>query len=101
MQMILVRKLAVTFVGDAQALASGSAKILIQIVTAPIARIVQTVTAPIEQIARACDVAGVLSERGAKTGITKFHSKRHAPISSRRTSPRRCLFPFRSLNHLT
>jgi hypothetical protein len=89
MQMLLVEKLALTFVGDAYALATGFGKIL-----------VKTATAPIERIARACDVAGVLSDRRAKANVTRFHSSRHAP-TSRRTSPRRCLFPFRSLNHLT
>jgi hypothetical protein len=89
MQMLLVEKLALTFVGDAYALATGFGKIL-----------VKTATAPIERIARACDVAGVLSNRRAKANVTRFHSSRHAP-TSRRTSPRRCLFPFRSLNHLT
>jgi hypothetical protein len=89
MQMLLVEKLALTFVGDAYALATGFGKIL-----------VKTATAPIERIARACDVAGVLSDRRAKANVTRFHSSRRAP-TSRRTSPRRCLFPFRSLNHLT
>jgi CRISPR/Cas system endoribonuclease Cas6 (RAMP superfamily) len=89
MQMLLVEKLALTFVGDAYALATGFGKIL-----------VKTATAPIERIARACDVAGVLCNRRAKANVTRFHSSRHAP-TSRRTSPRRCLFPFRSLNHLT
>ena len=89
MQMLLVEKLALTFVGDTYALATGFGKIL-----------VKTATAPIERIARACDVAGVLSNRRAKANVTRFHSSRHAP-TSRRTSPRRCLFPFRSLNHLT
>ena len=89
MQMLLVEKLALTFVGDAYALATGFGKIL-----------VKTATAPIERIARACDVAGVLSDHRAKANVTRFHSSRHAP-TSRRTSPRRCLFPFRSLNHLT
>ena len=97
MQMLLVEKLALTFVGDAYALATGFGKILVKFVMSPVEK---TATAPIERIARACDVAGVLSDRRAKANVTRFHSSRHAP-TSRRTSPRRCLFPFRSLNHLT
>lgn len=101
MQMILVENLALTFVGDAHAIATGFGKILIHVVTVPIARIVRTVTAPIDRIAEACDVAGVLSDRHAAASLTKFHTRRHAPTSSQRTSHRWCLFPFRSLNHLT
>jgi hypothetical protein len=101
MQMVLVEELTLTFAGDAHALAAGFVKALVKIVTAPIERLVRTVTAPIEQIARACDVAGVLSDRRAKANPTTLHTNRHAPTSARRTSHRRCLFPFRSLNHLT
>jgi hypothetical protein len=101
MQMLLVEKLALIFVGDAYVLATGFGKILVKIAMSPIERMAGAVTAPIEQIARACDVAGVLSDRRTKASFTTFRSRRHAPISSRRTSPRRCLFPFRSLNHLT
>ena len=101
MQMVLVEKLALTFAGDAYALATGFSKILVKVVTAPVERIVQTVTAPIERIAKACDVAGVLTGPRTTANLNKFHTRRNAPTSSRRTSPRRCLFPFRSLNHLT
>ena len=90
MQMLLVEKLALTFVGDAYALATGFGKIL-----------VKTAMSPIERMARACDVAGVLSDRRTKASLTQCRSNRHATTSSRRTLPRRCLFPFRSLNHLT
>lgn len=101
MQMILVERLALTFVGDAHALATGLVKVTVQIVTAPFTRMVKAVTAPIERIATACDVAGVLSDRRTKASLTRFHSNRHAPISSRRSSRSWCLFPFRSLNDLT
>jgi hypothetical protein len=101
MQMLLAEKLALTFVDDAYAFASGFGKILVQLVTAPIQRMVQAVMAPVERIARACDVAGVLSDRRAKANFARFHARRHAPTSSRRASSRRCLFPFRSLNDLT
>ncbi|HZR74713.1 hypothetical protein [Bradyrhizobium sp.] len=101
MQMVLVENLALTFVGDAHALAAGFGKILVHIVTAPIARMVRTVTAPIDRIAAACDVAGVLSDRHATASLSKLHTRRHAPASSQNTSHRWCLFPFRSLNHLT
>jgi hypothetical protein len=101
MQMLLAEKLALTFVGDAHAFASGFGKIVTKIVTAPIERIIEATTAPIERIATSCDVAGVLSDRRTKASIDRFHTRRHAPTSSRRTSPRRCLFPFRSLNDLT
>ena len=101
MQMLLAEKLALTFVDDACVLAAGFGKILVQIVTAPIPRMIQAAMAPVERIARASDVAGVLSDRRAKANFARFHASRHAPTSSRRTSSRRCLFPFRSLNHLT
>jgi hypothetical protein len=90
MQTLFVEKLALTFVGDAYALATGFGKILVKIAMSPV-----------ERMAKACDVAGVLSERRAKARFDQFRSSRHAPTSSRRSSPRRCLFPFRSLNHLT
>ncbi len=68
MQTLLVEKLAVTFLSDAHALVIGTSEILLGIITAPI-----------ERIARACDVAGVLSRR----------------------KPPRCPFSFHSLKHLT
>jgi hypothetical protein len=101
MQMLLVENLALTFVGDAYALVSGFGKILVRVVTAPFERMAEIAIAPIEQMARACDVAGVLSDRRAKAKPGKFQISRRAPTSSRRTSGRRCLFPFRSLNDLT
>jgi hypothetical protein len=72
MQMLLVENIALTFIDDAKALATGLVKVLFKFATAPI-----------ERIARASDVAGVLSERGAT---------RHAS---------RCPFSFRGLRHLT
>jgi hypothetical protein len=96
MQIVLVENLALTFVGDAHAFAAGFGRILVKIISAPIARM----AAPIEQIARACDVAGVLPAHGAKADVLQFHSRERVPSSSQRP-PRRCLFPFRSLNHLT
>lgn len=85
MQMILVENLALTFVNDAHTFATGFVKILIRIVTLPIARMVQAVMAPIERIARASDVAGVYANRQAE----------------RRTCPLDRLNPFRGLRHLT
>jgi hypothetical protein len=96
MQMVLVENLALTFIGDAHAMAAGFGKILVKLVRAPI----EAVTAPVERMARACDVAGVLPDPRTKTSFTQFRSRRRPPIS-RPASPRRCLFPFRSLNHLT
>ena len=96
MQMVLVENLALTFIGDAHAMVAGFGKILGKLVRAPI----EAVTAPIERMARACDVAGALSNPRTKTSFTQFRSRRRAPISQP-TSSRRCLFPFRSLTHLT
>jgi len=96
MQMVLVENLALTFVGDARALATGFGRIVVKIIAAPF----RIVTARTEQIARACDVAGVLADHGAKASVIQFRSRKHRPTSSQ-TSSRRCLFPFRSLNHLT
>jgi hypothetical protein len=97
MQMIIVENLALTFVGDARALAAGIGRILVKLVKTQI----EVITAPIERIAQACDVAGVLPDRRAKAGIIQFRSRQHMPTSSRRSSQRWCLFPFRSMNHLT
>ncbi len=85
MQMVLVEKLALTFVGDAHALAAGFGKILLKIVTAPIKRIVESVTAPVERIATACDVAGVYAKRRPE----------------RLGHPLGRLNPFKGLRHLT
>ena len=85
MQMVLVEKLALTFAGDAHALASGFAKVAVRIVTAPFARMVRIVTAPIERIANACDVAGVYARRQAKRGKCRLDR----------------LNPFKGLQHLT
>ena len=72
MQMLLVENIALTFIGDAQALATGFVKILVRFATAPI-----------ERIARASDVGGVLSYRREVE------------------RPSRCPFSFRGLRHLT
>jgi hypothetical protein len=85
MQMVLVEKLALTFVGDAHALAAGFGKILVKIVTAPLKRIVQTVMAPVERIAAACDVAGVYAKRQSERGQYSLGR----------------LNPFKGLRHLT
>lgn len=96
MQMLLVENLALTFAGDAHALATGFGKVLVKIVTSP----ATMTTARIERIANACDVAGVLADRRTKANIVAFRSRKHTPTSSQK-SPRWCLFPFHSMNHLT
>ena len=73
MQMLLVENIALTLISDARALATGFVNILVRFVTAPI-----------ERIARASDVAGVLSYRSAT-----------------RHTPRGCPFSFRRLRDLT
>ena len=73
MQMLLVENIALTFISDARALATGFVKVLVRFVTAPI-----------ERIARASDVGGVLSYR-----------------STTRRSSRGCPFSFRRLRDLT
>ena len=85
MQSVLVEKLALTFIGDAHALAAGFVKILGRIATAPIERMVRMATAPIERMANACDVAGVYAKRQAE----------------RRKCPLDRLNPFKGLRHLT
>jgi len=72
MQMLIVENIALTFLDDAVALATGFARL-----------VVKTVTAPIERIARASDVAGVL------------------PSRERGLFSARCPFSFRHLKHLT
>jgi len=82
MQILLVEKMALTFAGDAHALITGLGGIVVKIFTAPI-----------ERIARACDVAGVLSD---PRSAIETRSGKDATKPSRR-----CLFSFRCLNHLT
>jgi hypothetical protein len=74
MQTLLVEDIALTFL-DAYALAAGFGSLVAKIVTAPI-----------DRLARASDVADVLSGRG-KLRPTFFRGG--------------CPFSFRDLNHLT
>jgi len=97
MQMVLVENLALTFVGDARALVTGFGNILVKFAVS----LAEKATSPIDRIARACDVAGVLPERRTKANLVQFRTRRQAPAGPRQASSRRCLFPFRSLNHLT
>ena len=68
MQMLLVENIALTFISDARALATGLVKVLVRLATAPI-----------ERIARASDVGGVLSYRS-----TTGRGWRGCPFSFRR-----------------
>jgi hypothetical protein len=81
----LVSQVASTFVGDAEALLIGFVRI-----------VVQTVMAPVERIAKACDVAGVLSMRQlaqrSETGRARLASgSRRSNGSRRRRGPFGCL----------
>ncbi len=73
MQTLIVENIALTFLDDARALATGLVRLL-----------VKTVTAPIERIAKASDVAGVLPNR-----------------AERKLFSGGCPFSFRRLKHLT
>jgi hypothetical protein len=77
----LVLEIATTFADDALALVKGSGRVAMHIVTAPV-----------ERLAKACDVAGVLSQR------TSFEL--NSPNRPRRRS-RWFRSPFRSLSELT
>ncbi len=84
----LALEIATTFVDDAAALVTGSGRIIMQLLTAPI-----------ERLAHACDVAGVLS--GARTRRVTS-SAGHETLGARpRRRLRNCLFPLRSLGDLT
>ena len=77
----LVLEIASTFADDAMAFVKGAGRLVLH-----------AITSPIERLARACDVADMLSQR-----TSRYHS-----ANSRR--PRRwlrCRSPFRSLNELT
>jgi hypothetical protein len=82
----LVLEIASTFADDAMALVKGSGRVLLHVATAPI-----------ERLARACDVAGVLSQR--RTGRRSQTSHHRTPTSRPRWF--RCRSPFRSLSDLT
>ena len=80
----LALEVATTFVDDALAFVTGSGRI-----------IVRFLTAPIERLAEACDVAGVLPRRRA---LQRAWAER---LATRRQRWRNCLFPLRALRHLT
>jgi hypothetical protein len=91
-------EIAITFVDDAIALVTGCGRI-----------VVQFLMSPIERLARACDVAGVLTQRPSFLHIQHVEMPRSRPRShyamarsrSRRSRPRRRMFSFRFLGHLT
>ena len=76
----LALEVATTFVDDALALVTGSGRIILRFLTAPI-----------ERLAEACDVAGVLPRRRAL----------RRAWADRRRRWRNCLVPLRALRHLT
>jgi len=78
MQTLFLENIAVTFAGDAYALATGAGEIAVKF-------LMKLVLAPIERMAQASDVAGVLVNRRQRQRARKF----------------RCPFSFRYLKHLT
>jgi hypothetical protein len=92
----LVSEMVINFADDAAALIKGCGRI-----------IVQFLMAPIERIATACDVAGVLPERGSAPRLKRVKTKRAwsranagMPNSSRSRRPWH-LLSFRFLSDLT
>jgi hypothetical protein len=75
----LAAEIAFTFVDDAMALMMGGVRI-----------VVRFLTSPIERLATACDVAGVLASRRR----ARWKGLEAGP-------PRRRLFSFHHLNHLS
>jgi hypothetical protein len=78
----LVLEIASTFADDAMAFVKGAGRLVLH-----------AITSPIERLARACDVADMLSQRTS-----------HYRSSANSRRPRRwlrCRSPFRSLNELT
>ena len=88
----LAAEIATTFADDAIALVTGSVRIALHIVMAPI-----------ERIANACDVGGTLRSRRRVT--REPHSSNRRPIEPHRPSGIRRLWrwlsPFRNLRDLT
>jgi hypothetical protein len=78
----LAAEITLTFVDDLTTFVTGCGRM-----------IARPLMAPIERLARACDVAGVLSKRGSL-----FNG---SSATSSRMASRRCGFSFRFLNHLT
>jgi hypothetical protein len=79
----LVLEIATTFADDALALVKGSGRVAMHVVMAPV-----------ERLAKACDVAGVLSQQTSR--------ELSSPNRPRRRSRWfRCRSPFRSLSELT
>jgi len=88
----LAAELATTFADDALALIRGFGR-----------AVIYPVTAPINRIARACDVAGLLTERRAalrRWRTSRDHSE-GSTTSRRRPTLLARLSPFRRLSHLT
>jgi hypothetical protein len=90
----LVLEIVSTFADDAMALVTGAGRVALHIVTAPI-----------ERLAKACDVAGVLSQRAARQSQAAWND-RVAPSGGSSNSRRRrrwfrCRSPFHSLSDLT
>lgn len=92
MQTLLIEKLALTFVGDAWALAAGAAELATGFVTAPI-----------ERVAHACDVTGAYARQCAERKARRQRRLREATQAWRRRRERLLdqLNPFRALVRLT
>jgi len=89
----LAVEIATTFVDDAAALIRGSGRIIVQILMSPV-----------ERLANACDVAGVLANRGiprARKGAGQEQSGRKARSEPNRAGRRRCYWLLGSLGDLT
>jgi hypothetical protein len=98
----VISQIAFTFVDDAIALTTGFARITADLAIDVLAAARNRMMAPVDRLARACDVAGILSARDAVK--TRCHST--PPNLTKPRAPRRfdifgILATFRALRELT
>jgi hypothetical protein len=98
----VISQIASTFVDDAIALIAGFGRITVDLATDLLASTRSRLMAPIDRLARACDVAGILSARDAPPSRGANLAKTRAPRRRRnRIDVLGILATFRTLRDLT
>jgi hypothetical protein len=102
----VISQIASTFVDDAIALVTGLGRITVDLVTDLLASARSRLMAPIDRLARACDVAGIISARDAAKTRSRSGGAKLAGIQAlRRRQDRIDIFgicaTFRTLRDLT
>jgi hypothetical protein len=102
----IISQIAFTFVDDAIALVTGFGRIAVDLATDMLVSARSRLMAPIDRLARACDVAGILSTRDAAKTRSRSGGAKLAGIQALRRRPDRIdVFgiraTFRTLRDLT